>query len=42
MISGLTAPLRQGETLKLTLRFERSGDKAVDFKVASALTQVGD
>jgi copper(I)-binding protein len=42
MISGLAAPLRRGETLKLTLRFERSGYKFVDFRVASALTQVGD
>ena len=37
MISGLTAPLRAGEDLKLTLRFERSGDKAVSFKVAPAI-----
>ena len=37
MISGLAAPLRQGDALKLTLRFERSGDRSVDFKVASAM-----
>ena len=36
MISGLTAPLHPGQALKLTLRFERSGEKTVDFKVASA------
>jgi copper(I)-binding protein len=37
MIFGLNAPLRQGGTLKLTLRFERSGEKPVDFKVEPAL-----
>ena len=37
MISGLTAPLRNGEALRLTLRFERSGDRAVDFTVAPAM-----
>ena len=36
MISGLTSPLHQGDLLKLTLRFERSGDKSEDYKVASA------
>ena len=41
MISGLTTPLRQGDTLKLTLRFRRSGDKPVDFKVAPALARMG-
>jgi len=41
MISGLTAPLRQGDVLKLTLRFERSGDKPVDFKVAPATSGMG-
>ena len=41
MISGLTAPLRDGDSLKLTLRFERSGDKVVDFKVASATGGMG-
>jgi copper(I)-binding protein len=40
MISGLTTPLRPGQTLRLTLRFERFGDTAVDFKVASAITGV--
>lgn len=38
MISGLTAPLRNDGALRLTLRFERSGDRAVDFKVAPALS----
>ena len=37
MVSGLTAPLLRGDTLKLTLRFGRSGDRAVDFKIASAM-----
>ena len=37
MISGLTAPLSEGETLRMTLKFERSGEKAVDFKVAPAM-----
>jgi copper(I)-binding protein len=37
MTTGLTTPLRAGETLKLTLRFERSGEKIVDFKVAPAM-----
>ncbi len=37
MISGLTSPLHEGETLKLALRFQRSGEEAVEFKVASAI-----
>ena len=41
MISGLTAPLREGDGLKLTLRFERSGDKAVEFRVAPATGEAG-
>jgi copper(I)-binding protein len=41
MISGLTAPLREGDDLKLTLRFERSGDRAIDFRVASATGTTG-
>ena len=41
MISGLTAPLREGDDLKLTLRFERSGDRAVNFRVASATGTTG-
>jgi copper(I)-binding protein len=40
MISGLTAPLKQGDTIKLTLRFGRSGDKVVDFKIAPALGEM--
>jgi copper(I)-binding protein len=41
MVSGLTAPLHEGEALKLRLRFERSGDKTVDFKVASVTGGMG-
>jgi copper(I)-binding protein len=41
MISGLTGPLQEGDGLKLTLRFERSGDRAVDFRVASATGAAG-
>lgn len=41
MISGLTAPLHQGELLRLTLRFEHSGDKSVEFKVAPATSGMG-
>ena len=41
MISSLTSPLNQGDSLKLTLRFERSGWKPVDFKVASAMAGLG-
>ena len=37
MVSGLTAPLHPGDALKMTLRFERSGERQVDFKVASAM-----
>ena len=37
MISGLTAPLQKGSRLKLVLRFERSGEKPVDFKVGRAM-----
>ena len=37
MISGLTSPLHVGGALKLTLRFEHSGEKIVDFKVAPAM-----
>jgi periplasmic copper chaperone A len=36
MIMGLTAPLKRGDTLKLKLEFERSGQKAVDATVAGA------
>ena len=41
MVSGLSAPLHQGDKLKLSLRFERSGEKSVDFKVASATAGMG-
>ena len=36
MITGLPAPLRRGETLKLGLRFEKSGEKPIDVRVAPA------
>ena len=36
MITGLPAPLPRGETLKLRLAFEKSGEKPVDVKVAPA------
>ena len=36
MIMNLGAPLRRGDTLKLRLRFEKSGDKPVDVRVAPA------
>lgn len=36
MVTGLPAPLRPGESLKLTLRFEKSGDKPVDARIVSA------
>ena len=36
MITGLPAPLRRGETLKLDLRFEKSGEKPIDVPVAPA------
>lgn len=34
MITGLAAPLRQGDVLKLGLRFERSGERTVDLRIA--------
>jgi copper(I)-binding protein len=37
MITGLTSPLEQGDTLRLRLRFERSGERSVDVPVRSAL-----
>jgi copper(I)-binding protein len=36
MIMGLREPLRRGDTLKLRLRFEKSGEKPVDVRVAPA------
>ena len=36
MIMGLREPLRRGVTLKLRLRFEKSGEKPVDVRVAPA------
>jgi copper(I)-binding protein len=34
MLMGLTAPLKEGETISLTLSFEKAGAMAVDAKVA--------
>jgi len=36
MLIGLTAPLKQGETVPVTLRFERAGEVRVELHVASA------
>ena len=36
MVTGLGGPLRAGDTLKLTLRFEKSGERPVDVRVSSA------
>lgn len=36
MITGLSAPLRPGDTLQLTLRFEQSGERMVEAKVRDA------
>ena len=36
MVTGLGGPLRAGDTLKLTLRFDKSGDRPVDVRVAPA------
>ena len=36
MVTGLGGPLRAGDTLKLTLRFEKSGERPVDVRVTSA------
>lgn len=37
MITGLTAPLRAGATIELTVRFEKSGVRKLDVPVAPAL-----
>jgi copper(I)-binding protein len=37
MISGLASPLHAGDAMKLTLRFQHSGEKVVDFRVAPAM-----
>lgn len=37
MITGLAAPLRSGDTLKLTVRFEKSGERQVNVPIAPAL-----
>ena len=36
MVTGLGAPLKPGQSLKLTLRFEKSGERPIDVRVASA------
>ena len=36
MVTGLRAPLNVGDTLKLTLRFEKSGERPVDILVTPA------
>ena len=36
MITALQAPLRRGQTLKLALRFEKSGERPIDVPVAAA------
>jgi hypothetical protein len=36
MLLGLTAPLRAGERLPLTLRFERGGEREVSVQVRDA------
>jgi copper(I)-binding protein len=36
MVTGLETPLKAGQSLKLTLRFEKSGERPVDVKVAPA------
>lgn len=36
MVTGLGAPLRFGDAFKLTLRFEKSGERPVDVHVTSA------
>ena len=41
MLTGLDAPLRRGESLKLRHRFEKSGEMPLDFRVAPATGPVG-
>ena len=36
MVTGLRAPLNVGDTLKLTMRFEKSGERPVDVRVTPA------
>ena len=36
MVTGLGAPLEPGKLLKLTLRFEKSGDRPIDVRVTPA------
>ena len=37
MVTGLTSPLRAGDSLKLRLRFETSGERVIDVPVKSAI-----
>ena len=36
MVTGLGAPLKPSQSLKLTLRFEKSGERPIDVRVTSA------
>lgn len=37
MVTGLSGPLRSGQMLKLTLRFEKSGERPVEVEVTPAI-----
>ena len=41
MVMGLGAPLKPGQPFKLTLRFEKSGERPVDVRVTPAAGQGG-
>ncbi len=41
MLMGLTAPLKKGDSLKLTLTFERAGNVNVDAKIGDVAQSVG-
>jgi copper(I)-binding protein len=41
MLLGLESPLRAGETLPLTLRFERGGEAAIEVEVLTATARDG-
>jgi copper(I)-binding protein len=41
MLLGLESPLRAGETLPLTLRFERGGEAAIEVEVLAATARDG-
>jgi copper(I)-binding protein len=42
MVMGLKAPLKVGETLPLTLVFEKQGQVAVDAKIGKPAARSGD